>query len=111
MLIKQEDNRTPPGFAVVVHHKPHQLIVMFVCRSVRAKLDRLQLLAHAYQQPASDVQVHHQQPACTSTKPAQLNAAHVLAVSINFDNYDSQPWKRREGCSYVSVADAEHGIL
>jgi hypothetical protein len=90
MLIKQEDNRTPPGFAVVVHHKPPQLFAMFVCRSVRAKLDRPQLLTHAYQQPASDVQVHHQQPACTSTKPAQLNAAHVLAVSIKFHGYEKE---------------------
>ncbi len=83
----QADNRTPPGFAVVVHHKLHQLFAMFVCRSVRAKLDRLQLLAHAYQQPASDVQVHHQQPASTSSKPAQPNAAHMLAVNTNLHNY------------------------
>ena len=85
MLIKiiEEDNRTPPDFAVsVVHHRPHQVNATLVCRSVRAKLYRLQLLAHAYQQPASDVQVHHQQPACTSSKPA-----HILAVNIKFDDY------------------------
>jgi len=110
MLTSQEDKR--PGFAAaVVLCIPHQLFAMLVCWSVRAKVYKLQLLAHAYQQPASDVQVHHQQPACTSTKPAQPNAAHVLAVSIKFDNYDLQLCKRREGCSYVSVADAEHGIL
>ncbi len=56
----QEDNMTPPGFVVVVEHRPHQLIARLVCWSVRARLYRLQLLAHAYQQPASDVQVHHQ---------------------------------------------------
>ncbi len=91
MLIDQENNRTPPGSAVVVvHHRPHQLFAMFVRRSVTAKLYRLQLLSHAYQQPASDVQVHHQQPACTSTKPAQPNAAHVLAVSIKFNGYEKE---------------------
>ena len=51
---------TPPGFVVVVEHRPHQLIARLVCWSVRARLYKLQLLAHAYQQPASDVQVHHQ---------------------------------------------------
>ncbi len=86
MLIKitEEDNRTPPGFAVVVvHHRPHQLNATLVCRSVRAKLYRLQLLAHAYQQPASDVQVHHQQP------NAQAQSLHnqMLAVNIKFDDY------------------------
>jgi len=80
--INREDNRTPPGFAVVVHDRPHQFIATLACQSVRAKLYRLQLLAHAYQQPTSDVQVHHQQAACTSTKPAQSNAAHVLAINI-----------------------------
>jgi len=83
MLIKQADNRTPPGFAVVVHHKSHQLFAVFVCRSVRAELNRLQLLAHAYQQPVSDVQVHHQQP------NAQAQSLHnqMLAVNIKFDDY------------------------
>ena len=53
----QEDSRTPPGFAVVVHLELHQFSATLVCRSVRGKLYRLQLLAHAYQQPASEVQV------------------------------------------------------
>ncbi len=70
----QEDNRPPPGFAVVVvHHRPHQLIAMLVCQSVRAKLYRYQLLAHAYQQPVSDVQVHHQQPACLNPEAQSLH--------------------------------------
>ncbi len=64
-------SRRQQDFAVVVHHRPHQLIATLARQSVRAKLYRPQLLAHAYQQPTSDVQVHHQQPACTSTKPAQ----------------------------------------
>ena len=75
--IHQEDNRTPPGFASIAHHRPHQLFARLVRQSVNAKLYRLQLLAHAYQQPANDVQVHHQQPACTSSKPA-----YILAVNI-----------------------------
>jgi hypothetical protein len=79
MLIHQEDNMTPPGFAAaVVHHTPHQLLAMLACQRERAKLCRLQLLTHACQQPASDVQVHHQQPASTSTKPACM-----LAVNLN----------------------------
>ena len=88
--INREDNRTPPGFAGVVHDRPHQLIATFACQSVRAKLHRLQLLAHAYQQPASDVQVHQQQPACTSTKPAQPNAAHLLAINIKSHDYGKE---------------------
>jgi len=86
----QEDNRTPPGFAVVVHYRPHQLIAMLACQSVWAKLYTLQLLAHAYQQPASDVKVHHQLPTCTSTKPEQPNAAHVMAVNIIIHNYGTE---------------------
>ncbi len=48
------------------------------------KSKALQLLAHAYHQPDSDahVQVHHQQPARASTKPAHLNTAHTLAVNF-----------------------------
>ena len=46
MLMDQEDNRTPPGFAVV-HHTPHQLIARLVRQSERAIVYRLQLLAHA----------------------------------------------------------------
>ncbi len=69
----------PPGFAAVVHHIPYQLIARLVCQSGRAKVYRLQLLAHAHQQSASDVQIHHQQPAYTSTKPAR-----ILAVNIFF---------------------------
>jgi len=88
--INQEDNRTPPGFAILVHHRPHQLVATLACQSVRAKLYRLQLLAHAYQQPASDVKVHHQPPTCKSTKPAQPNAAHVLAVNIITHNYGKE---------------------
>ena len=68
--IHQEDNRTPPGF-VVVHNRAHQVIATLARQSVRIKLYGRQLLAHAYQQPTNDVQVHQQQPACTSTKPAQ----------------------------------------
>jgi len=60
-----EDSRTPPGFAAaVVHHTPHQLFATLVCHSVTAKLNRLQLLAQADQQPANDVQAHCQHPAC-----------------------------------------------
>ncbi len=67
----QKDTRTLPDLAVVVvRHTPHQLIAMLACQRERAKLYRLQLLTHVDQQPASDVQVHHQQPARTSTKPA-----------------------------------------
>jgi len=89
--IKQEDNRTPPDFAVVVvHHRPHQLIATLVCQSVRAKLYRLQILAHAYQQPASDVQVYRQQSACTSKKPAHPSAAHALAGNIEFHGYEEE---------------------
>ena len=88
--INREDYRTPPGFAVVVHDRPHQLIATLAFQIVRAKLYRLQLLAHAYQQPTSDVQVHHQQAACTSTKPAQSNAAHVLAINIKIHDYGKE---------------------
>ncbi len=83
MLMSQDDTRTLSGLAVVVvHDTPHQLSARLVCQSVRAKLCRLQLLAHAFQQPASGVQLHHQQPACTSTKPA-----HILAVNIKLGDY------------------------
>ena len=69
----------PPGLAAAVHHIPYQLIARLVCQSGRAKVYRLQLLAHAHQQSASDVQIHHQQPAYTSTKHAR-----ILAVNIFF---------------------------
>ncbi len=82
----QEDNSTPPGFAVIVHHRPHQLVGTLACQSVKAKLCRLQLLAHAYQQPASDIKVHHHQQ-ITSTKPAQSDAAHESAVKIITHKY------------------------
>jgi hypothetical protein len=55
-----QDSKIPPGFAVVAHNRPHQLIATVARHSSRAKLYRLQLLAHAYQQPASEEQVHHQ---------------------------------------------------
>ncbi len=51
MLMDPEDIKEPPGFAVVAHHKPHQLFAVLdrlLCWSVRAELNRLQLLAHAY---------------------------------------------------------------
>jgi len=88
--IDQEDNRTPPGFAVVMHHRPYQLIATLACQSVRAKRYRLQLLAHVCQQPASDVKVHPRQPTCTSAKPAQSNAAHVLTVNIKIRDYGKE---------------------
>ena len=56
MLMNQEDNRAAPGFAVVVHHRPHHLFANFVCQSIRAELNRLQLLAP--EQPASDQQAN-----------------------------------------------------
>ncbi len=83
MLINQEDNRTPPGFAVIVHID-HISSLLCLCAGAQ------ELLAHAYQQPASDVQVHHQQSACTSTKPARPNAAHMLAVNIKLHNYKKE---------------------
>ncbi len=60
-----------------------------------------QLLAHAYQQPASDVQVHHQQPAgdvhvhhqqpaCTTTNPAHPNAANMSAINIKIHDYEQK---------------------
>ncbi len=63
----QVDNRTPPGFAFVVHHRPYQLIATLVCQYVTAKLYRLQLLAHSYQLHASDVQVY---------QPVQAQSLH-----------------------------------
>ncbi len=113
--INWEDNQTPPGFAVVVHNRPHQLIATLACHSLRAKLYRLQLLAHAYQQPASEEQVHHQQPA--SLKPAQPNATHVLAINMKIHNYGKE---ERDMCMFSrcfawhSLATAEliqHVIL
>ena len=84
MLMSQDDTRTLSGLAVVVvHDTPHQLSARLVCQSVRAKLSRLQLLAHAYQQPASDVQARQQQSACTSTNPACM-----LAVKIKSHDYE-----------------------
>ena len=59
MLMDQEDNRAPPGFAFVVHHTPHQLLARLVCRS-DSKALQASNLTHAYQQ-----QVNRQQPACT----------------------------------------------
>jgi len=55
----QKQTRTSPGFAVIMHHRPHQLFGSLACKSVKAKLCRLQLLADALQQPTSDVKVHH----------------------------------------------------
>ncbi len=81
LTVYWEDNKTPPGF-VVVHDRPHELTATLACQSVTARLYMVQLLAHGYQQPASDVQIHHQRPACTSTKPAQSNATNTLAISI-----------------------------
>ena len=73
---RQQD---PPGFAAAaVHHTPHQLFARFVCQSVRAKLSRLQLVAHAYEQAASDIQAHHQQKACTLT----MLHVHWQSISI-----------------------------
>lgn len=50
----QEDNRTPPGFAVVGHLRPHHVRPHYVpqCQSKA-------LHAGAYQQPASEVQVNN----------------------------------------------------
>ena len=83
MLLNQEDNMAPPGFAVVVHHRPHHFFAKLVCRSVRAELNRLQLLAHAYQ-PARNQQAN----ACWQSlshftsiqkaKHAHMFAQHVL---------------------------------
>ena len=78
--INQQDNRTSPVFAVVVHHGPYQLIAILACLSVREQLFGLQPPAHAYQQPASNVQVRYQQSA--GTKPAQPNSAHMLTVNV-----------------------------
>ncbi len=36
MLIKQEDNRTPPGFAVVVHHRPFRSLLRLCARCAAA---------------------------------------------------------------------------
>jgi len=47
-----------------------------------------QLLAHACQQPAGDVQVHHQQPACTTTNPAHPNATNMSAINIKIHDYE-----------------------
>ena len=59
---KKEDNNTHLACLLLwctiwSMHGPDQLSVVLVCQSVKAKLYRLQILAHAYQQPASDVQI------------------------------------------------------
>ena len=77
MLMDQEDNRAPPGFAVVVHHTPHQLLARLVCRSDSRAL-QASTSCPCLSAAGSTVSNKHAQ----STKPAQPNVAHMLAVTV-----------------------------